>query len=178
LGFRLGRPFLPITPLQVLLSLPTWTLKSPSRTMEVGDDVLLPCRTTSSSSSCSDVKWLYQKDPDEGFRAEVHDGNVVQSSARASQLRVSSDCYLLIRNITVKDAGRYLCRLGNKNEFDTYLHILSSEYSDVRIGIYIYVCVCVCLCLCILFTLICFSNQVKINHSKFNIYICIDIHFV
>lgn len=32
LGVRLGRPFLPITPLQVSLSLPTWMLWSPSRT--------------------------------------------------------------------------------------------------------------------------------------------------
>lgn len=34
LHFRSGRPFLPITPLQVLLSLPTWALKSPSRKMD------------------------------------------------------------------------------------------------------------------------------------------------
>ena len=33
LGFRSGRPFLSITPLQVTLSLPMWALKSPSRTM-------------------------------------------------------------------------------------------------------------------------------------------------
>lgn len=32
--FRSGRPFLPIVPLQVTLLLPTWSLKSPSRTME------------------------------------------------------------------------------------------------------------------------------------------------
>ncbi|MEQ2162319.1 hypothetical protein GOODEAATRI_018492 [Goodea atripinnis] len=34
LGFRSGRLFLPITPLQVSLSFPTWVLKSPSRIME------------------------------------------------------------------------------------------------------------------------------------------------
>ncbi|XP_023808689.1 vascular endothelial growth factor receptor 1 isoform X2 [Oryzias latipes] len=91
----------------------------------VGDDVLLPCRTKSSSSSCSDVTWLYQKDPNAASITEVNNGNVVQSSARASRLSVSSDCSLLITNITDEDAGRYLCRLRNKNEFETYLNTLS-----------------------------------------------------
>ncbi|XP_078798806.1 uncharacterized protein LOC105357175 isoform X1 [Oryzias latipes] len=99
----------------------------------VGDDVLLPCRTKSSSSSCSDVTWLYQKDPNAASITEVNNGNVVQSSARASRLSVSSDCSLLITNITDEDAGRYLCRLRNKNEFETYLNTLSisSSPSDV-----------------------------------------------
>ena len=35
LRFRSGRPFLPTTPLQVMLSLPTWALKSPNRTTEL-----------------------------------------------------------------------------------------------------------------------------------------------
>ena len=35
-GFRSGRPFLPITPLQVYPSLPTCTLKSPSKTSQPG----------------------------------------------------------------------------------------------------------------------------------------------
>uniref|UniRef100_A0A8C7X0N0 Immunoglobulin V-set domain-containing protein n=1 Tax=Oryzias sinensis TaxID=183150 RepID=A0A8C7X0N0_9TELE len=66
------------------------------------------------------------------FQDSLHylNGNVVQSSARASRLSVSSDCSLLITNITDEDAGRYLCQLRKKNEFDAYLHILSSEYSD------------------------------------------------
>ncbi|XP_078798815.1 uncharacterized protein LOC144990092 [Oryzias latipes] len=91
----------------------------------VGDDVLLPCRTKSSSSSCSDVTWLYQKDPNAESITEVKNGNVVQSSARASRLSVSSDCSLLITNITDEDAGRYLCQLRNKNEFEVYLNTLS-----------------------------------------------------
>ncbi|XP_023808691.1 uncharacterized protein LOC105357175 isoform X5 [Oryzias latipes] len=91
----------------------------------VGDDVLLPCRTKSSSSSCSDVTWLYQKAPNAASITEVKNGNVVQSSARASRLSVSSDCSLLITNITDEDAGRYLCQLRNKNEFDVYINTLS-----------------------------------------------------
>uniref|UniRef100_A0A3P9H059 Ig-like domain-containing protein n=1 Tax=Oryzias latipes TaxID=8090 RepID=A0A3P9H059_ORYLA len=98
----------------------------------VGDDVLLPCRTKSSSSSCSDVTWLYQKDPNAASISEVKNGNVVQSSARASRLSVSSDCSLLITDITDEDAGRFLCRVESKNEFDAYLNILNSEYSDLN----------------------------------------------
>ncbi|XP_011488971.1 uncharacterized protein LOC105356970 isoform X2 [Oryzias latipes] len=92
----------------------------------VGEEVLLPCRTTSSSSSCSDVTWLHQKGPDEALRPAVHKGSVVRTSAAASRLSVSSDGSLLIRSITEEDAGRYLLRLGNKNELDVYLHILSN----------------------------------------------------
>uniref|UniRef100_A0A3P9MFE5 Immunoglobulin V-set domain-containing protein n=1 Tax=Oryzias latipes TaxID=8090 RepID=A0A3P9MFE5_ORYLA len=57
--------------------------------------------------------------------------NVVQSSVGASRLSVSSDCSLLIRNITDEDADRYTCRLGDNYKNDTYvfLNILSSEYS-------------------------------------------------
>uniref|UniRef100_A0A3P9M4D3 Immunoglobulin V-set domain-containing protein n=1 Tax=Oryzias latipes TaxID=8090 RepID=A0A3P9M4D3_ORYLA len=51
---------------------------------------------------------------------------------RASRLNVSSDCSLLITNITDEDAGRYLLRLGNKNKFVAYLHTLSSEYSGLN----------------------------------------------
>ncbi|RVE55905.1 hypothetical protein OJAV_G00230930 [Oryzias javanicus] len=93
----------------------------------VGDDVILPCRDESSSSSCSDVTWLYQKDTSTTLVTEVRNGKVDQRLFRASRLNVSSDCSLLIRNIIDEDAGYYVCRFGEENKFDTnvYLSILS-----------------------------------------------------
>ncbi|RVE55919.1 hypothetical protein OJAV_G00230830 [Oryzias javanicus] len=91
----------------------------------VGEDVLLPCRDKSSSSSCSDVNWLYQKDPSASVITEVQNGIVVQSSTRASRLNVSSNCSLLIRNIIDEDAGRYDCQVKNKNDADLVLNTFS-----------------------------------------------------
>ena len=39
LRFRLGRPVLPVTPLQVTPSLPSWAFKYPRRTMESPGDI-------------------------------------------------------------------------------------------------------------------------------------------
>ncbi|XP_024147431.2 uncharacterized protein LOC112158356 [Oryzias melastigma] len=91
----------------------------------VGDDVALHCRDKSSSSSCSDVNWLYQKDPNAQFRTEVQNGKVVQSSAGVSRLSVSSNCSLFIRNITDEDVGGYICQLKNKNDAHLVLNALS-----------------------------------------------------
>ncbi|XP_036066496.1 uncharacterized protein LOC112158360 [Oryzias melastigma] len=86
---------------------------------------MLPCRDESSSSSCSDVNWLYTKDPNAQFRTEAQNGKVVQSSVGASRLSVSSNCSLFIRNITDEDAGGYICQLKNKNDAHLVLNTFS-----------------------------------------------------
>ncbi|XP_036066492.1 obscurin-like [Oryzias melastigma] len=94
----------------------------------VGDDVVLPCRVkSSSSSSCSIVNWLYPKDSRGASIEELFKGKVDQGSARASRLKMSSDCSLIIRNITDEDAGQYNCSLGNWNGHDAsvFLNVLS-----------------------------------------------------
>ncbi|XP_047243441.1 titin-like isoform X2 [Girardinichthys multiradiatus] len=80
-----------------------------------GDDVVLPCRSSSSSYSCSIVNWFYLRDPSTNFPFEVKDGKVVESSPRAARLNVDSNCSLIINNITAEDAGRYTCRSGSRN---------------------------------------------------------------
>ncbi|XP_023808686.1 uncharacterized protein LOC105357177 isoform X3 [Oryzias latipes] len=93
-----------------------------------GDDAILPCRANSSSSSCSDVNWVYSRDVDAAVELQVRRGKVDQSSARASRLSLSSNCSLLIRNINDKDAGEYTCWFKDKDEFDAdiYLDILGN----------------------------------------------------
>ncbi|RVE55903.1 hypothetical protein OJAV_G00230910 [Oryzias javanicus] len=94
----------------------------------VGDDVLLPCRAKSSSSSCSDVNWVYSKDADATVELQVRRGKVDPSSAGASRLSVSGNCSLLIRNITDEDAGVYTCWFKDTDESDAdvYLSILEN----------------------------------------------------
>ncbi|XP_036066495.1 uncharacterized protein LOC112158150 [Oryzias melastigma] len=91
----------------------------------VGDDVILPCRAKSSSSSCSDVNWLYWRDPTTSFITEIHVEDFDQSSVGASRLSVSNNCSLIIRNITDEDAGEYVCRVENENDVNVVLNTLS-----------------------------------------------------
>uniref|UniRef100_A0A3P9H199 Ig-like domain-containing protein n=1 Tax=Oryzias latipes TaxID=8090 RepID=A0A3P9H199_ORYLA len=82
----------------------------------VGEDVVLPCNVYRSSDQFYDGYWLFHTPRATHSELISCNDNVVQSSARASRLNVSSDCSLLITNITDEDAGRYLCRHGNNNE--------------------------------------------------------------
>uniref|UniRef100_A0A3B3IM06 Ig-like domain-containing protein n=1 Tax=Oryzias latipes TaxID=8090 RepID=A0A3B3IM06_ORYLA len=95
----------------------------------VGEDVTLPCDVDRSYNN--DVKWLISRPGKPGFERMSCKENVVQSSARASRLSVSSDCSLLIRNITDEDALQYVCRPGDYNTLDAvvYLNILSKKRS-------------------------------------------------
>ncbi|RVE55925.1 hypothetical protein OJAV_G00230900 [Oryzias javanicus] len=91
----------------------------------VGDDVVLPCRAKSSSSSCSDVNWLYWTDPTASFITEIQVEDFEQRSVGTSRLSLSSNCSLLIRNITDEDAREYVCRVVNESDANVVLNTLS-----------------------------------------------------
>ncbi|MED6272742.1 hypothetical protein CHARACLAT_033602 [Characodon lateralis] len=99
-----------------------------------GDDVVLPCRSPSSSYLCSIVYWYYRRDPRTSFPLEVKDGKVVESSPRAARLNVDSNCSLIINNITAEDAGVYLCGIASGISYDVsvFLSVLTSEYEDLK----------------------------------------------
>ncbi|XP_028295998.1 uncharacterized protein LOC114457988 isoform X2 [Gouania willdenowi] len=92
-----------------------------------GDEVIMPCNSVDSSeTSCSSIKWLYDRDI---FTTDtiVSDGQINEDSPQADKLSLGRRCSLTITNISSKDAGVYKCYYGNTNEPDTkvYLNILT-----------------------------------------------------
>ncbi|XP_034755254.1 contactin-2-like [Etheostoma cragini] len=97
-----------------------------------GQDVVLPCTTESSSPpTCSTVIWLYDKDGVKSI-TEVRNGEVRLSSSRAARLSVTTDCSLVINNVTAEDAGQYTCRQRGDINTDevTYLSVLTISPSQ------------------------------------------------
>ncbi|XP_015247774.1 PREDICTED: uncharacterized protein LOC107095917 [Cyprinodon variegatus] len=96
-----------------------------------GDDVILPCSSSSSSSSCSTVNWFYDRDSNINHQQQIKDGKVVPSP-RAARLNVDSNCSLIINNITAEDAGSYYCRLGSGSTYDgsVFLNVLTISPSS------------------------------------------------
>ncbi|XP_035986366.1 uncharacterized protein LOC105922415 isoform X4 [Fundulus heteroclitus] len=77
-----------------------------------GDDVVLPCSSSSSNYSCPIVDWFYFRDRDTSILWEIQDGQVDQTSPRAARLNVDNNCSLIINDINADDAGVYICEFG------------------------------------------------------------------
>ncbi|XP_032398669.1 uncharacterized protein LOC116706126 isoform X2 [Etheostoma spectabile] len=95
-------------------------------------DAVLSCTTESSSPpTCSIVEWFYNKDGVQAITV-VRNGEVIESSARAARLRVTTDCSLVINNVTAEDVGQYTCRQGRDFNADvnTYLSVLTISPSQ------------------------------------------------
>ncbi|XP_061563242.1 uncharacterized protein LOC133418524 [Cololabis saira] len=72
-----------------------------------GDDVVLP-PDFDSHYPCSDVDWLLYN-PYINFI--VSNGSIVKTSPGADKISLSSNCSLIINNITAENAGLYNCRV-------------------------------------------------------------------
>ncbi|XP_061602799.1 uncharacterized protein LOC133464689 [Cololabis saira] len=89
-----------------------------------GDDVVLPSDVGSSYTPCSHVGWIYNKILNDNSLNEIINGNIVKTSPRADRMSLSSNCSLIINNITAEDAGRYTCRIRHDEGFsDTFVHL-------------------------------------------------------
>ncbi|XP_027896110.1 uncharacterized protein LOC114158624 isoform X1 [Xiphophorus couchianus] len=88
-------------------------------------NVVLPCNSPSSLSSCSDVTWFYNKD--KNTQQTVWNGADYQISHRAYKFNLSSSCSLIINYIDNDDAGLYTCRPGSNASSDgfVYLNVLT-----------------------------------------------------
>ena len=77
----------------------------------VGDSVTLQCNVIKIYPKCSSVTWIYARDRS-GTIELVGKGSLTQdlSESKASRLSLQPDCFLNISNITVGDAGRYVCQ--------------------------------------------------------------------
>ncbi|XP_061602997.1 uncharacterized protein LOC133464828 [Cololabis saira] len=78
-----------------------------------GDDVVLPSNVNSSSGHCPNLDWLYNNIQNIGGHIKVDDGDIVTTSPGADRMSLSSNCSLIINNITAEDAGQYNCWIIN-----------------------------------------------------------------
>ncbi|XP_032441503.1 uncharacterized protein LOC116734297 [Xiphophorus hellerii] len=106
-----------------------------------GENVVLPSERSSSYYPCSIINWLYSRDG-RTTNTEVENGKVVQSSPRASRLKMDSSCSLIINTITADDAGRYVYRPGSETSLDgrVYLNVLTISDADPTKGYFTLQC--------------------------------------
>ncbi|XP_028297397.1 uncharacterized protein LOC114459307 [Gouania willdenowi] len=80
----------------------------------------------SSETSCSSIKWLYNRDINT-TEIIVSDGQINKDSPQAAKLSLGRRCSLTITNISSEDAGVYNCYYGKTYEHYTsvYLNILT-----------------------------------------------------
>ncbi|XP_041660869.1 uncharacterized protein LOC121521179 [Cheilinus undulatus] len=98
------------------------------RIFQPEQNATLPCGSPSSSGplQCSDISWLYNRDPSETVM-EASSGEVKQTSSRADRLSLNSNCSLVIKRVTAEDVGLYTCRRGGSDcsEVNVYLSVFT-----------------------------------------------------
>ncbi|XP_041661729.1 uncharacterized protein LOC121521665 [Cheilinus undulatus] len=94
------------------------------RIFQPEQDATLPCGSPSSSGplQCSDISWLYNRDPSETVM-EASSGEVKQTSSRADRLSLDSNCSLVIKHVTAEDVGLYTCRRGDSDPYDVNVYL-------------------------------------------------------
>ncbi|XP_047430323.1 hemicentin-1-like [Mugil cephalus] len=78
-----------------------------SLTVTAGHDVILPCENViNGQKNCYDTTWLFFKSRNTAV-VLVSDGQIKSKPAR---LRVTTNCSLVIKKVTVDEDGEYACR--------------------------------------------------------------------
>ncbi|XP_023203638.1 uncharacterized protein LOC111611382 isoform X1 [Xiphophorus maculatus] len=97
-----------------------------------GDDMVLSCQhVISGQINCNGTTWLYSNP--RGSVELVTLGQVKNVQSKSNRLSVAAKCSLVMRNITVKDAGYYECQ-QYKSEAEPSKHILV-HHSGVSLSV-------------------------------------------
>ncbi|XP_043976432.1 uncharacterized protein LOC122833149 [Gambusia affinis] len=131
----------------------------------IGDVALLPC-TKPISAGCSSVTWTFFRGGLVRYSEEVTRGRVNPDSDKSSRTTVTSNCSLVLSDLTVEDAGSYVCMENKEAVTDAYLSLLSvrsgSPITELRPGGNLFLT-------CILFTYYdagsckSYSNVIRVN---------------
>ncbi|XP_061563336.1 uncharacterized protein LOC133418584, partial [Cololabis saira] len=79
-----------------------------------GGYVILASNIGSSSNQCSDVEWIHYKDLKANRHVTFLYGSTVKTSPGADRMSLSSNCSLIINDITAEDDDCYRCRIGDE----------------------------------------------------------------
>ncbi|XP_027900356.1 uncharacterized protein LOC114161335 [Xiphophorus couchianus] len=103
----------------------------------IGDAALLPC-TRPISAGCSSITWTFFRGGLVRYSEEVTGGRVNRDSDKSSRTTVTSNCSLVLSDLTVGDAGSYVCLESKEAVTDVYLSLLSvrsgSPITELRPG--------------------------------------------
>ncbi|XP_023203086.1 uncharacterized protein LOC111611339 [Xiphophorus maculatus] len=93
-------------------------------TVRVGDEVTLPCgNVTCTKNQCDSITWMFSG---KGTITLFEKGQIHEAAAaKSDRLSVTSDCSLVIKNVSVEDVGLYTYRryVNGQQESDVYIYL-------------------------------------------------------
>ncbi|XP_069371387.1 obscurin isoform X3 [Paralichthys olivaceus] len=98
----------------LLLLIPFTAAQDSFIIVRAGAEVILPCEPVREDHvNCGATIWFFRESERAGDVNLVHYGQLdtsVISKSKADRIRLAANCSLVIREVTVEDAGLYLCR--------------------------------------------------------------------
>ena len=106
---------------------------SPYITVRDGDEANLSCKNvTNGQEKCDRTTWLFNHSTNTAA-VELIERGQIGKNAKAKSDSVTANCSLVIKNVTVEDAGLYTCKQFGKTRQQgrdslVDLSVVSSEY--------------------------------------------------
>ncbi|XP_032399740.1 uncharacterized protein LOC116706813 [Etheostoma spectabile] len=86
-------------------------------TVRVGDELTLSCEVVTDYQECNSTEWLFW-DRRNTVKLSKHGQIKKEAKAKSGRLRLTEKCSLVIKKVTLEDAGRYTCRQFRSGELD------------------------------------------------------------